>query len=125
MRNFRAAGLGLIGAGLMVAVSGCGEAGGRPAVSTSTTKAKVSGLVRYKGKPATKGTVTFDPSNVERKGAPVAIAPIGKDGRYSLETFTGQNMVVVTIPRTPPSARPRQVNIVEGENSIDVEIPPS
>lgn len=65
---------------------------GPPAVDTSLTEAKVSGLVTVKGVPATGGSITFNPSNHLRKVASKT-AEIGKDGRYTVTTYTGGNQV--------------------------------
>src|SRR5262245_43804881 len=54
----------LVPVALMVIGWGCS---GTPAVSTSTTEATVKGTVTIQGKPATKGTVEFDPANYQRK----------------------------------------------------------
>jgi hypothetical protein len=109
---------------LMVAGWGCG--GGRPAVDTSTTEATVSGVVTIKGKPAAGGTISFDPSNVERKFEAVRSAPIGEDGAYSVTTLVGQNQVSFSGPminQYPEIANESFMHDLEaGENSIDFEL---
>ena len=44
--------------------AGCGD--GKPSVDSSLTEATVTGLVSVKGKPATGGTIRFNPSNSGR-----------------------------------------------------------
>ena len=58
---------------------GCG--GGAPPVDSSTAEATVQGTVTARGKPVTRGVITFDPSNIERPVGP-RTAPIGKDGTH-------------------------------------------
>src|SRR3954447_16518196 len=82
---------GLASAGLVIVVSGCGD--GRPSVDTSTTEATVKGTVSIRGKPATGGQVSFDPSNVARKSETARKVPIGKDGSYEVKTLVGLNQV--------------------------------
>lgn len=109
---------------LLVVVGGCG--GGRPAVDTSTTEATVTGVVTIKGKPATGGTISFDPSNVERKFEAVRSAPIGEDGAYSVTTLVGQNQVSFSGPiidQYPEIANESSMHTLNaGENSIDFEL---
>ena len=49
--------------------------------------ASVSGKVIYKGKPLTKGNVSFVPTDA---GRPPASGPIGPDGSYTLQTADGR-----------------------------------
>ena len=70
------------------ALLAAGCEGPRPGVTSSTTKAKVTGSVSYQGKPLASGKVSFNPANVERKSVPIAVAEI-KDGKYAIETLTG------------------------------------
>src|SRR5262245_30795240 len=79
-----------ITAGWLLAAWGCDE--GRPRVESSMTEAKVTGKVTSKGKPVTRGTVVFNPANVERKVASRQ-APIGPDGSYEITTLIGENTV--------------------------------
>ena len=69
--------------------SGCD---GRPAVDSSTTEATVTGTVLIKGKPAIGGEIRFNPANVDRLVGPRS-APIGKDGTYTITTYTGGNLI--------------------------------
>jgi hypothetical protein len=69
---------------------GCGD--GKPSVDTSKTEATVSGVVKVRGKPADGGTIIFNASNSERIVA-AKFAPIGKDGAYTITTYTGGNQV--------------------------------
>ena len=52
----------------------------------------VTGVVTVKGKPASGGQITFNPSNRDRK-VPAFAAPIGQDGSYTIKTYTGENEV--------------------------------
>src|SRR5947208_3458602 len=86
--------LGLLTASL-AASWGCG----RPATTASTDEATVTGTVTIRGKRATEGTVTFDPSNARRTMVPARTAPIGSDGAYTIRTLVGGNHVEVAIPK--------------------------
>src|SRR5947209_1699427 len=89
-RRYPTPGLALLAAGL-VAVGGCGHS----ATTSSTAEGTVTGTVTVRGKRATEGTVTFDPSNAQRKMVPARTAPIGKDGTYTITTLVGGNHVEV------------------------------
>src|SRR5689334_20544731 len=86
----------LVCATALAASWGCGD--GRPAVESSRSEATVRGTVRIKGKAATRGTVTFDPSNYLRKDVGARSARIAKDGTYSVTTLVGENTVTVQSP---------------------------
>ena len=98
---------------------GCGD--GAPPVESSEAEATVAGTVKVRGKPATKGTVTFDPSNIRRKNATARSAPIGKDGAYSITTLVGQNVVSVTTPETERDVKLEdnsEVFVAKGEGDL-------
>lgn len=82
----------LIAAGLLSlpAITGCGD--GKPSIDTSLTEATVTGVVSVKGVPATAGTINFNPSNSGRIVS-TKTAEIGPDGRYTIKTYTGDNLV--------------------------------
>jgi hypothetical protein len=80
---------------LTLLVLGCGSNGSKPAVDGSNTEATITGKVLLKGKPATSGTVIFDPSNYLRKNEPARRTEIQKDGTYSIKTLTGSNSIRV------------------------------
>ena len=86
----------LVPAFLLLAALGCMDS--RPSVSSSTTEATVKGTVTIKGKPATKGSVVFDPSNYARKNEQPRSAPLNKDGTYSIKTLIGSNSIRVSSP---------------------------
>jgi hypothetical protein len=115
----------LAAAGLLAIGPGCG--GGRPSVDTSTAEATVSGTVTVDGKPASGCTISFDPSNVERKDATASTAEIGEDGSYSVTTLVGQNLVSFSGPLV--SKYPDIVNgafmhdLTAGPNTIDFALP--
>src|SRR5262245_7601552 len=74
----------------LAAISGCGD--GKPSIDTSLSEATVTGAVSVKGVPATAGTILFNPSNSGRI-VPTRSAEIGPDGRYTIKTLTGDNVV--------------------------------
>ena len=81
--------VGLASTALLVVAWGCGG----PEVSTSSAEGTVTGKVTVDGKPAAKGRITYDPSNVERKFVPPNSADIAEDGSYSVKTLVGKNRV--------------------------------
>ncbi len=81
----------------LLGLAGCGGSGA-PAVSGSSTEVTVSGTVTYKGKPVTEGEIVFDPANINRRDAPMATAPIGADGAYTIKTLEGENTVSFRTP---------------------------
>ena len=75
---------------LALLAAGCGD--GAPPVDTSTTPVNITGTVSVKGKPASGGDISFNPSNYQRI-VPAFTAPIGKDGHYTIKTYKGHNVV--------------------------------
>src|SRR5262245_34126547 len=111
--------------GLLVFLWGCVDQ--RGSVPTSTEEATVKGTVLIHGKPATKGTVTFDPSNYKRKDAVLRTAPLNSDGTYEIKTLIGLNTVKVTGPAAE-KAGAAYVNLdydvpAEG-GTFNIELPP-
>lgn len=109
-------------------ISGCGFTSGKPSVDGSSTEATVSGKVILKGRPATSGTVIFDPSNYIRKNEPARRTEIQKDGSFSIKTLTGSNSIRV---------EGREANAVQGadyaglaydvpagQSTFDIKLPP-
>jgi hypothetical protein len=84
--------LGLMTAASLCIVGGC-DGGSPPSVETSKTETTVKGTVKINGEPATEGEVLFDPTNYQRKDVSSRTAPIGKDGSFSISTYTGINQV--------------------------------
>jgi hypothetical protein len=116
--------VGAMGVALLSSVGGCDD--GRPSVESSTEEAKVVGKVTIKGKPASGGKIVFDPSNVERKMAPVASAEIAPDGSYSLATLIGDNVVRVEGPEAEKAGVQLDlvpVDVKRGENEIPISLP--
>jgi hypothetical protein len=103
---------------------GCGS--GTPPVSSSTEEVTVQGTVTVKGKPLTKGEITFDPSNINRRDAKLNTAKIGSDGTYTLKTLVGENTVRVGGPQVnkDPALATNQVivDIKSGENTIPIDV---
>lgn len=114
----------LAAAALLSAGAGCG--GGRPSVDTGTEEVMVSGKVTLNGKPTT-GTISFDPSNVERKDAPARSTEINEDGSYTISTLVGQNRVSFSGPEI--SKDPEILNaaymrdLKPGENTLNFDLP--
>lgn len=108
----------------LAAAWGCG--GGTPSVSSSEQKVQVSGTVTLKGKPLSGGQIMFDPSNINRRDAPVANLKISKDGTYSGETLVGENSVTVTNPTIQKSldlsANREVVELKSGENTVNIDL---
>jgi len=116
--------VGLITTTVLVVAWGCGE-GAAPADSSST-EATVTGTVTIKGKRATGGEISFDPSNVNRKMEPPRRTEITKEGTYTVKTLVGDNVVRLS---TPEVNKDRQlggqdytVNVKPGENTYDLTI---
>lgn len=127
MQHVRSKSAGLLGAALCATIWGCGGGGSAPSVSASTEQGKVSGKVIIKGKPASKGTVTFDPSNVARPMAGPQSSVIGRDGSYSLTTLVGKNSVSVTSPDAQKAGIGYvtiEYEVRGGDNSFDIDLPP-
>ena len=108
-----------------LAICGCGS--GAPSVSSSRTEATVHGKVTINGKAPATGEVTFDPSNVRRRDAPVNVGPIGKDGTYSVRTLVGSNNVHVNSPEVSKDQKLMYVTIPlevqSGDNPFDITLP--
>src|SRR5919107_1535589 len=111
-------------AGLAIG-GGCGDA--KPAAESSTAEATVKGTVTVLGRPATKGQVIFDPTNINRPDAQVCTAEIGADGTYLATTLVGPNSITVIVPKPP---RPMEgmnpefgLDVQPGENTLDISLP--
>jgi hypothetical protein len=123
MWNARLKVAGLLMATVIVAAWGCGDGSVRE--DSSSEEATVSGTIKFKGKPLTKGEVTFSGGNTSRTKPP-AKAAIGKDGSYSLKALVGQNMVEVdspTISRAGPNMPQFSQQVQSGDNKIDIDLP--
>lgn len=117
----------------MVALAGCGEEGGG---------ATVTGVVTYKGRPVTEGSISFIPT-----GTSSAWARIGPDGRYDLQNakrtervepgaysvvivagmrdLTGEGPVEelpVPVSVTSRATTPLSYEVKPGENVIDINL---
>ncbi len=120
---------GLCTSATLIGFLGCdGSTAGRPAVSSSMTKTTVTGKVMHDGKPATKGTITFNGANVERKMVSSGTSDIGPDGSFKLETVIGGNQVTVAgIPGFNPGmnimAIQQQVEVTEGMAPLELTFP--
>jgi len=90
-------------------------------------EATVSGTVTINGKLATEGEVEFDPANYLRKMEPARRAPISADGRYTIRTLLGQN-IVRFVSFEEPTERGMaydsiEFDVKEGENTLDIRLP--
>ena len=112
---------------LALIAPGCGD--GAPSVDSSTAEGTVSGKVTIRGKPATKGSIIFDPSNIKRKDAAPVTAAIGADGSYSTKTLVGVNQVTFSGPPFVKDALLQdsrfQFDVQSGDNHFDAELPPA
>jgi hypothetical protein len=117
--------VGFIAVGMVLAGWGCGG-GSAPSVSSSTAEATVSGTVTIKGKPATKGEVSFDPANINRNvGA--RTAQLNADGTYTVTTLLGGNVVRVATPETARDPvmkfNETTIDVQSGTNTLDIVLP--
>jgi len=101
--------------------------GGKPPVDSTTEEATVKGKVTVLGKLATKGQVTFDPTNIKRPNAAIRSAEIGADGTYQVTTLVGANSVVISVPRQGMPllgmAPELGIDVKPGENTLDIALP--
>jgi hypothetical protein len=108
---------------VVLAIAGCGD--GKPWVDSSLNEATVSGVVSVKGKPATGGTILFNPSNSSRI-VPTRTAKIGPDGSYSVKTYTGINQVSfdgeVAAKNQGVGLVKEAVDVVGGENKANFDL---
>jgi hypothetical protein len=104
-------------------LQGCGD--GKPSVDVSLNEASVTGVVSVKGKPATGGTILFNPSNAGRI-VPTRQAEIGPDGSYSLTTYTGDNRVTfngeVASKNVGVGLMKEYALVESGDNKIDFDL---
>jgi hypothetical protein len=116
----------LVPAALALVVIGWGCSDGKPSVSSSKTEATVKGTVTIKGKPVTKGTVVFDPSNYQRTNEAARKAEISKDGTYTITTLVGENNIKVTGPDAEKAGAAYDsfsLDVKAGENTFDISLP--
>lgn len=114
---------GLLTTSMLVMAWGCGS--GAPPEDTSTREATVTGTVKIKGKPVTKGDVVFSPGNASR-AAPSRKAPLGPDGSYTIKTLVGENGVEidsVEILKAHLETQSLSYNVKDGENRYDIDLP--
>jgi hypothetical protein len=113
----------LVTSALLVGAWGCMDE--KPSVDTSTTEATVKGTVSFQGKPVTKGEVSFDPANYQRKDVAARKAPIEKGGTYTIKTLVGSNRVVVTSPDTAKSrggVAENYFDVKAGDNTYNIDV---
>jgi hypothetical protein len=107
-----------------IVASGCTDS--RPSVDSSLTEARVTGIVKLKGKPAAGGgTIVFNPSNVERKVA-ATTASINPDGTYTLKSYSGGNEVKFSGPfmkdERALALASRYCELKAGDNVVDFDL---
>jgi hypothetical protein len=115
-------------AALSAALDGCDP--GAPRVDGTLEEVTVQGTVKVRGKPLSGGEVHFNPSNSRRRVGG-RDAPIGKDGRYTVKTLRGQNVVSVTPPAAARTKayfgleyEEKALDIKPGETTIDLDFSP-
>lgn len=97
----------VVGASLLVGLSGCGNA-------PTAYMAPVHGKVYYKGQPLPTGSIVFAPDPVRGTNGPLAVADIQADGTYVLhsgETFgavVGWHRVTIVALESPSMTTPNQ-----------------
>ena len=110
-------------AGALLSLGGCGN----PDTSSSTATGLVKGKVTLAGKPLAKTEIQFNPSNVNRKSAPVVTVAVKEDGTYEVTTLVGQNQVSLTGPgvaKVPQLAYfTKTIDVQTGTNDMDIILP--
>jgi hypothetical protein len=104
--------------------------GGCNNFSSSGEEATVKGIVRVRGKPVTNGQITFRALNVNRRNPPTQIAPIDKDGSYTVKTLVGENSVIVVCKELFTRKNQaivdleegQMVKIQSGENAVNIDL---
>ncbi len=92
---------------------------------------KVSGTVKYKGQPVTKGLVTFVPvGGAGSQTGQSATGEIGKDGSFVLSTFEngdgavlGEHMVLVQSREDDPALEGRGMPIPDARGRLKIKPP--
>lgn len=129
MRRWDVCGRLAAGAGslaVLLALAGCGSNATTGSGTSST--ATVHGVVKYKGEPVTGGEITFDPTNIKRRDAKAATAPIGKDGTYTVTTLQGDNVIRFSLPPEilQKDAQLAAVNkgydVPSGDSTFDIDL---
>jgi len=111
----------LLATAMLLVIWGCdGGGGGAPAVSGSSEESTVKGTVTIKGKPASKGTVVFDPANTSRRTALARNAEIGSDGTFTVTTLVGQNIVSLEGRGMPTYRQP--VDVKSGGDTVNIDV---
>ena len=106
---------------------GCADAN-KPPTSSSTEEATVKGKVVVSGKPATKGQLYFDPSNINRPDAKLRTAEVRPDGTYEVKTLVGMNSINAgNLPNLPKMREGLStefaLDVQPGENPFDIVLP--
>lgn len=107
-----------LAAALLASAPGCGDDPSRPPAGATVP---VKGVVTYKGKPLTRGTLRFEPdAGREAQGE------IGPDGSFALSTFTERDGAVPGVHRVAVVGLPRNILPVKfhnpGSSQVEVEV---
>ena len=121
MKSAHKIGSSFVAAAALFLMLGCED---KPSVSTTTEEATVHGKVTYKGKPLTKGQVSFDPANYQRKNVTARQADISADGTYTVKTLQGENAIHVLSPEIKGREGYEQLSldVKSGDNTFDIAI---
>jgi hypothetical protein len=114
----------LITSGALVAAWGCET---KTVVAPPMgAEAKVTGKVTVRGKPATKGQVTFELTN-DFSGKSRKVADVKADGTYEVSAVSGRNSVVVAgtgVASAEGGYNSTTFEVKAGQpNSIDIDLP--
>jgi hypothetical protein len=113
---------GILASTILILGWGCGD--GTPPATSSTNEATVSGTVKVKGKPVTKGAIVFSAGNINRKVEPRKAA-IGPDGSYTIKAYVGENSIMIEandVLKYHLEAETITYQVQDGENKYDIDL---
>jgi hypothetical protein len=115
----------LITSGALAAAWGC-ETSKTVVAPPMGAEAKVTGKVTVRGKPATKGQVTFELTN-DFSGKSKKVADVKPDGTYEVSAVSGKNSVIVAgtgVASAEGGYNSTTFEVKAGQpNSIDIDLP--
>ena len=126
MRKLRRPGILALAILLALPLGGCGFGG--PSASSSTAQATVKGKLTRLGKPMAKVEVRFNPTNSNRRTAPIVSTMTGPDGSYEITTLAGDNSISLNGKALLKASKKlayfnKAVDLQAGENTIDLPLP--